>query len=314
MEDNNTYQGTVGILYPGEMGTSLGKLLRQAGFCVVTTVEGRSSRTQRLCDEARLTALASLGEVLARSHIVISLVAPRAALSLARDVAAHRERPCRRLLYLDANSISPKTVAQIAEVLRDGSVDFVDGAIFGLASQLQTHGKLYLSGPRATELLGQFGSVIAVKIAGEITGQASALKMIVSGIPKGLSALFMETMLFAQNMHLLDESLGACDEIYPGIMQIMNRMLPTYPLHAVRRCDELQQVEETMLRSGLKPRIVQAVREVTSAVANVDWQNINRDFRQWTIPEMIEQMQREGTLQSPNSQPISAEGQSKPEP
>jgi len=90
-------------------------------------------------------------------------------------------------------------------------------------------------------------------------------------------------------------------------MEIMNRMLPTYPRHAVRRCEELQEVEESMLRSGLKPRIVPAVREVTSAVANVGWLNNNRDFRQWTIPEIVEQIHREGTLQPPNSQSISAE-------
>jgi len=307
MDNNNTYQNTIGILYPGEMGTSFGKLLREAGFCVVTTIEGRSSRTQRLCHEAGLTALASLGEVLERSHIVISLVSPQAALSLARDVAARRERPCRRLLYLDANSISPKTVAQIDEVLRDASVDFVDGAIFGLASQLQKRGTLYLSGSRATELLAQFGSLIAVKVAGEMPGQASALKMIVSGIPKGLSALFIETMLFAQQMDLLDEALRACDEIYPSIMEVINRMLPTYPRHAVRRCEELQEVEETMLRSGMKPRIVHAVREVTSALANVSWPNNDRDFRQWTIPEIVEQIHREGTIQPLLSHSISAE-------
>jgi uncharacterized protein DUF1932 len=102
------------------------------------------------------------------------------------------------------------------------------------------------------------------------------------------------------------QALGACDEIYPSIMEIMNRMLPTYPRHAVRRCEELQEVEESMLRSGLKPRIVQAVREVTSAVANVGWPNNNRDFRQWTIPEIVEQIHREGTLQPPNSHSISA--------
>jgi 3-hydroxyisobutyrate dehydrogenase-like beta-hydroxyacid dehydrogenase len=79
-------------------------------------------------------------------------------------------------LYLDANSISPKTVAQIAEVLRDASVDFVDGAIFGLASQLQTRGTLYLSGSRATELLDQFGSLIAVKVAEKYRVKPQLLK------------------------------------------------------------------------------------------------------------------------------------------
>jgi hypothetical protein len=124
--------------------------------------------------------------------------------------------------------------------------------------------------------------------------------MIVSGIPKGLSALFLETMLFAQDMHLLSEAIEACDEIYPSIMEVIRRMLPTYPQHAGRRCEELLEVEETMLMSGLTPRILRAVREVTSALANADWPD-KRDTQQWTIAEIIRQIQRQGTLQGSES-------------
>jgi hypothetical protein len=134
-----------------------------------------------------------------------------------------------------------------------------------------------------------------VKVVGDMPGQASALKMIVSGIPKGLSGLFIETMLFAQNMHLLSEAIEACNEIYPSIMEVVRRMLPTYPQHAARRCEELQQVEETMLISGLSPRIVRAVREVTSGLACTGWPD--HDAEQWTIAEMIEEMHKAGRLQ-----------------
>src|ERR1700730_5052097 len=294
--DNNLHQNTIGILYPGEMGASFARLLSEVGFRVVTTVEGRSSRTHRLCHEAGLRVVDSLSEVLKHSDVVISLVSPGAALSVARNVAAHMGSSARNLLYVDANSVSPMTVAQISEVLRHVSVDFVDASIFGLASQLRQRGTLYLSGLRAKELSSQFRPLMRVKTVGDMPGQASALKMIVSGIPKGLSGLFLETMLFAQDMHLLNEEIEACDEIYPSIMEVIRRMLPTYPQHAGRRCEELREVEETMLISGLTPRIVRAVREVTSALARADWPD-NHDTQQWTITEIIRQIQRQGALQ-----------------
>ena len=78
-----------------------------------------------------------------------------------------REASSRGLLYIDANSISPMTVAQISEVLRQVSVDFVDACIFGLASQLQERGTLYLSGSRASELSDQLGTLLRVKNVGE---------------------------------------------------------------------------------------------------------------------------------------------------
>jgi 3-hydroxyisobutyrate dehydrogenase-like beta-hydroxyacid dehydrogenase len=293
--DNKQHQNTIGILYPGEMGASFGKVLCEIGFPVVTTIKGRSARTHRLCHEAGLSVVDSLGEVLNRSDVVMSLVSPGAALSVARDVAAHMEGSSRNLLYIDANSISPMTVAQISEVLCHVSIDFVDASIFGLASQLRQRGTLYLSGSHAKELSGQLEPIMRVKVVGDIPGQASALKMIVSGIPKGLSVLFIETMLFAQEMHLLNEAIEACDEIYPSIMEVIRRMLPTYPQHAARRCEELQEVEETMLISGLKPRIVHAVREVTSALATADWPS--HGPQQWTIAEMIMEIHTEGILQ-----------------
>ena len=299
MMENNSHQSTIGILYPGEMGSSFGKLLCEAGFRVITTAEGRSSRTRRLCYESGLSVLGSLGEVLERSDVVISLVSPGAALSVARDVAAKIDGSSRSLLYIDANSISPMTVTRISEALCSATVDFVDASIFGLASQLRQRGTLYLSGSRAKELSSQFEPIMRVKVAGDMPGQASAIKMIVSGIPKGLSGLFIETMLFAQDMHLLDEAIEACDEIYPSIMEVIRRMLPTYPQHAARRCEELQEVEETMLISGLTPRIVRAVREVTSALATADWPN--HDLHPWTITEIIKEIQQRTLLAHPNS-------------
>src|SRR5260370_10326118 len=150
--DNNSHKSRIGILYPGEMGSSFGKLVCEHGFRVVTTVEGRSPRTHRLCHEAGLNVVDSLGEVLERSDVVISLVSPGAALSVARDVAAHLEGSYRSLLYIDANSISPMTVARISEVLCHVPVDFVDASVIGLASQLRQRGTLYLTGSRAEEL------------------------------------------------------------------------------------------------------------------------------------------------------------------
>jgi len=301
MMENQPHPCTIGILYPGEMGSSLGKLLSEADSSVITTLEGRSPRTQRICREAGLSVVDSLSEVIDRCDIVISLVSPASALSVAKDVVAHRDNFSRSLLYIDANSISPMTVAQISDVLDRAAIDFVDASIFGLASQLRQRGTLYLSGPRAKEVLDLFKPIPRVKVVGDTPGQASALKMIVAGIPKGLSALFIETMLFAHDMQLLDQAVEACDEIYPSIMEVVRRMLPTYPQHAARRCEELKEVEETMLIGGLTPLIMHAVREVTSALVDPGWQQ--RDGQQWTIAELIEEIQNHGALRSSQSHP-----------
>ncbi len=144
-------QMTIGILYAGELGSTFGSQLVGNGFRVVSTLEGRSARTGRLCQEAGLTVLDSVGRVLECSEVVISLVPPAAALDLARNVARLLQSASRKLVYVDANSISPPTAIKIAEVLDLENVDFVDAAIRGLASQFKHAGVLYLSGARAAE-------------------------------------------------------------------------------------------------------------------------------------------------------------------
>src|SRR5580692_5221461 len=99
MMENKPHQSTIGILYSGEMGSSFGKVVREAGFRVITTVEGRSPRTHRLCHEGGLSVVDSLGEVIERSDVVVSLVSPGAALSVAREVAANIDDSSRSPLY-----------------------------------------------------------------------------------------------------------------------------------------------------------------------------------------------------------------------
>jgi len=283
------------------MGSSFGKLLAENGFRVITTTNGRSPRTQGLCREARLSVADSLPNLLERSDAVISLVSPAAALQVARNVAELFQGSRRRLLYIDANSISPMTAIQISEELSCAPIDFVDAAFFGLASQLRQRGTLCLSGSRAEELARELAGVITVKIAGEAPGQASAFKMIISGIPKGLVGLFVETMLFAREMALLPEALETCNEIYPALMEVINRMLPTYPQHAARRSQELREVEETMSLNGLEPRVVRAAREITASLARINWAT-TVEPRHWTIAEIIEQVHR-GTVHTPGATP-----------
>ena len=292
---DNTLKNTIGILYPGEMGSSFGKLLAENGFRVVTTVEGRSLRTHHLCRDAGLSVVDRVGEVLECSDIVISFVPPGAALQVAKSVTALVKSSSKRLLYVDANSISPMTATQIFEGLRIAAVDFVDASIHGLASQLQKRGILYLSGSRAQELSNLLGQLMRVKVISDVPGHASALKMILAGMSKGLVGLFVEMMLFSREMSLFSEALETCADFYPGVIESVKRLLPTYPQHAGRRSEELRELERTMLLNGSNPRVVRAVRDVITDLAGIGWAKVSEP-QHWTIPEIIEEVHRKHTL------------------
>src|SRR5947207_2171998 len=106
-----------------------------------------------------------------------------------------------------------------------------------------------------------------VKLPGERPGRASAMKMLLSGLSKGVCGLFVETALVAERQGMLAEMTEAYAQIYPGIMAVVERMLPTYPQHAGRRAAEMAELEQTALAAGLEPCVLAAVARVHEMLA-----------------------------------------------
>ena len=258
---------TVGLLYPGEMGASLGKLLTNAGVRVVTTLTARSLRTAQLSHNAGIESLSSLEEVVRQSRVILSLVETSSAATVAESYASLARLAPRGTVYVEANSIGPETVKSIAATVSATGCDVMDGAINGPARTLSTGGTLYLSGSRADEVAELFGKVVRVRVLGPEIGQASTIKMLLGGLTKGTCALFLELAILAQRRGMLPEMMEAITMIYPGIAVLVDRMLPTYARHAGRRSIEMQELEQTLQNSGIDPCMVGAIRELHDQLA-----------------------------------------------
>src|SRR5262249_9825667 len=170
MHPNDT-PPVVGVLYSGEMGSGLGRVLLGDGLRVVTTLEGRSPRTERLCREAGLEALPSLRDVVRVADVVLSAVPPSPALPLARQYVTLADVSPAGRLYVDVNAVSPATAAEIGRVLAARGIDCVDAAVNGLASHLRTGGMVYLSGGRAPEAARLLGRSLRVQVVSDEPGK-----------------------------------------------------------------------------------------------------------------------------------------------
>ncbi|HSF21849.1 MAG TPA: NAD(P)-binding domain-containing protein, partial [Burkholderiales bacterium] len=78
----------VGIVSPGDMGQAIAGRLRESGLNVFAALDGRSERTRALAREAGLTDCGSLEKLVAACELVISVINPGEALTVARQVAA----------------------------------------------------------------------------------------------------------------------------------------------------------------------------------------------------------------------------------
>jgi 3-hydroxyisobutyrate dehydrogenase-like beta-hydroxyacid dehydrogenase len=246
----------IGILYPGELGAALGRAIVQAGGTAVTCLADRSKATQSRATAANFVVVQSLEELARKCDLVISLVPPASAVEAARcfaacfDSARCGRNPTAGLTFVDANSVSPLTKRRIAEILSHGGICCLDGAFFGPASRIGRDSVLALSGARAGQIPPLLAGAVEVHVVGEAIGQASTLKMVLAIMTKALPALFLEMACASASGGQLDPALKLMRRLYPGIMDFLERTLPTYPAHVARRVQELGEVADWLRQLG----------------------------------------------------------------
>jgi len=292
MTDTNS---SIGVLYAGEMGAALMALARSHGLAVYTTAACRSNSTARRCEQAArdgVNVLSSTRDVVQQSDVVFSLVPPAAAQSVVEEYLTVADEAPPGALFVDANSIGPELSRALGARLRSAGREYVDAAINGLAGNLTTTATLFLSGPRAGEVEKLLGGAMRVRVLGDQIGQASAIKILLSAFAKGVCALFTETALVAQKLDMLETMCRTYADIYPGLMQIVQRMIPTYPQHAQRRADEMRELEQTVCAAGIEPLVTKSIRQLHELLASADFD----DQANWTLQSVIQALATEDFL------------------
>jgi hypothetical protein len=86
------------------------------------------------------------------------------------------------------------------------------------------------------------------------------MKMLMAGFSKGLNVLFTEIAAMAQQADMFGTFHNEFKKFYPEIAAAIERMLPTYPEHAVRRVTELQNICELGDSVGIPAEMIAAAR------------------------------------------------------
>jgi 3-hydroxyisobutyrate dehydrogenase-like beta-hydroxyacid dehydrogenase len=232
---------TVAIVAPGQMGSAVGKRLRENGVKIVTWLEGRSAESVARAQAASMTAV-SLKE-LCEADIVLSIVPPGEAENLARQLAPMLESARKKPIYADCNAVNPRTVERIAAIVEATGTPFVDAGIIGGPPKAGYAGPIfYLSGERAGAVaaLGDFG--LACEVLEGPVGAASALKMSYAGITKGFTAIGAAMMLGAWRAGCGDELRQELSESQPQLHAWLTRQVPRMYPKAYRWVAEMEEI------------------------------------------------------------------------
>lgn len=191
----------IGILHPGDMGSSVGYSCKQAGHQVFWIPAGRSKKSLDRARQAALTPLDSLEAMTSQCHLIISVCPPEFAAQIASEVAATSFEGH----FLDANAISPQASLALAELFEASGATYLDGGLVGAPAWNANTTSLYLSGPQSGALANQLsGGTLSVKDMGTRIGQASAMKMCYAAYTKGQKALVATILGTAEHFQISD--------------------------------------------------------------------------------------------------------------
>ena len=267
----------IGVLHPGEMGSSIGDCLIQSGHEVFWA---SSERSQSSRDRAATWQEKSkLSELVEEVDAILSVCPPSEARALANEVLDLRFRG----IYVDANAIAPQTAS---EILNDFGSNYVDGGLIGPPAREKGSTRLYLSGKFAREVGSWFDTSLleAKVIATEMGVQASSLKMAYAGYTKGSSALLILINAFAELAGVRESLVKEWEMSQPALIKRSEHAAKGTAAKAWRFVGEMEEIAKTMKSSDLPEGFHNGSAELYSLMARF------KDAKSPDLNEVLEEI------------------------
>ena len=243
---------TVAILSPGDMGSNVGRALRENGLEVITCLTERSARTRELSEIAGIVDVPDFAEMVDRANIVLSVLVPERAVDVARQVAAVIAETGKPLPFADCNPVAPAVAREMADIIDSAGGRYIDGGIIGSPPGRGEPPRFYASGPHEA-IMGQLdGRGISVPLMGGEVGRASAIKMCYASLSKGAAALNASALISAMNLGIYDEFITEMESSQQGVLSNMQGV-KSLGAKAFRWIDEMEQISATFGAAGATP-------------------------------------------------------------
>ena len=259
--------GTIAILSPGSMGSAVGQALRENGYDVVTNLDGRSERTRALAEEAGFRAVSGIDSIVEEADLVMSILVPSEAISVAREAAAAMKRTGLSPAYADCNAVSPDTARELGGIIEAAGGRFIDAGIIGGPPGSGSPPRFYASGPHEAVIGELDGKGIIVPLLGGDVGRASAIKMCYASLTKGVSALQTAALVAAHRLGLsceLEEEMSSSQAKVLAQMQSVIGL----PGKAFRWVGEMEEIAATFESVGVTGNFHHGAAEIFRMVAD----------------------------------------------
>jgi len=223
---------------------------------------GRSSRTRELSEQAGITDVPTINELVEQSDVLMSVTVSEAVPGLCREISDAVKATGTDLLFAECNAIAPELSKKMEGVLNEGGARYVDASIIGGPPRNGSSPRVYASGNNVAEFLQLRDFGLDVRDLGDQLGRASGIKMCYAAMTKGTTALHAELLIAAEKMGLTEEVMAEFAGSQPAVVTRMEGWLPTMPAKSRRWVSEMEEIEKTFSDLGLTPNIFKGVADM----------------------------------------------------
>ena len=273
---------SVAILSPGDMGHAIGQLLRENELHVLTCLAGRSNRTRQLSEQAGMTDVPSIKELVTQADVLMSVTVSEAVPGLCQEISEAVKATGTDLLFAECNAIAPELSREMESVLKSGGARYVDASIIGGPPRNGSSPRLYASGDNVAELLQLRDFGLDVRDLGDQLGRASGIKMCYAAMTKGTTALHAELLIAAEKLGLTEEVMAEFSNTQPAVVERMEGWMPGMPAKSRRWVSEMEEIEKTFSDLGLTPNIFKGVADMYRMIGDTSLGDENPESRDKT--------------------------------
>jgi len=258
----------IGVMSPGDMGQAIAARLKQSGLEVFAALSGRSERTKRLAADAGIGDLGVLQELVAKCDMIISVLNPGEALSVARATADAMKATGRAIAYADLNAVSPQTAHEMDRLIAGAGGMFIDGGIIGPPPRSEKdRPRIYVSGPYATVFDQIRHPNLLVRVLSERVGDASGVKMCYGAMTKGTTALAVELLMAARKLGVEQALEKELRDSRNDVFEWQMKNIAIMPPKAYRWVPEMQEIAKTFGDLGMTRRIFEGATDMYELIA-----------------------------------------------
>ncbi|MBN1285188.1 MAG: NAD(P)-dependent oxidoreductase [Anaerolineae bacterium] len=259
---------TIGILSPGDMGHSVGNVLREHGLRVIAYLGDRSARTRALAREAQIEEVPSYRALVQEADAILSILVPAQAIAAAELVSQALRETGARVLYVDCNAIAPQTAQAVGEIVTRSGGRFVDASIIGGPPRDGYTPRIYASGSDAADFAELTNYGLDIIVMDDVIGHASALKMCYASLTKGSTALYAELMIAAKALGVEETLIAEFKQSQADRFAGIERSLPRVPVKARRFVGEMEEMAKMYDSLGLTPNMLAGAAKVYDLIGS----------------------------------------------